>query len=138
MVNESLIGDVASEEIIEMEKANRELTEVRARETSARMAEEARQEALRRKQLEQEREEAEARRKAEEDREQEEAAARNRAIEQAKAEQRAREQAALEAARAEIAEKLSTDDTGTTRKLPAGEDDAERESVIKRFPPVNE
>ncbi|MBL7075965.1 MAG: type II and III secretion system protein [Kiritimatiellae bacterium] len=138
MVDEGVMREATTAHIVEMEKAARELTESRAREKSERMAEEARQEELRRELFEQDRAAAEARREAAEQREREEAEARDRAIDKAKADQRARERAALEAARAEIAEKLNREESGEARKLPTAEDDAERESVIKRFPSVGE
>ncbi len=139
MVDEGVMREATTAHIVEMEKATRELFEARAREKSERMSEEVRREEKRRQSIEQARKESEARRKADEAQAVEEAEARDRAIDEAKTEQRAREQAALEAARAEIAEKLNREeDTGTSLNLPAGEDDAERESVIRRFPAVGQ
>jgi type II secretory pathway component GspD/PulD (secretin) len=138
MMDEEAMREATNTHIVEMEKATRKLTEARAREKSERMAEEARQEELRRQLQEQERVVAEEQRKAAEEQELKEAEERDRAIEKAKMEQREREQAALEAARAEIAEKLNREETGEGEKVPVGTDDSERESVIKRFPAVGE
>ncbi|MBT7069053.1 MAG: hypothetical protein HN919_22345 [Verrucomicrobia bacterium] len=139
MVDEGVMREATTAHIVEMEKASRELTEARAREKSARMAEEAHQEELRRAAQEQQRIEEEARRVEAEKSSVEEAARRNQAIEEAKAAQRVREAAALEAARAEVAAKLATEtETPAPAKLPSAESDPERESVIKRFPPAGQ
>lgn len=121
IMDERAIRDASTEEVVEMEKAARELTETRARDKAERM-----------------REEAEARRAAEEQRAIEETEVRERARQQAEVEQRAREQAALDAARVEGAEKLEREASATPRELPPVETDTDRESVIKRFPPVGQ
>ncbi len=138
MVDERAMRESPLEDVVEMEKAGRELAEVRAREKSQKMAEDARNDALRRQLLEQQRLEAETRRQAEAQQATEAAQARERALATDKAEQLAREQAALQAAREEIAAKLAQDEPGATRELPPVETDAERESVISRFPTVGQ
>ncbi len=139
MVDEVAMREATTTQIVEMEKSTRELTQTRAREKSAQMAEEARQEELRRAALEQQRVAEEALRVEAKKSSSEEAARRDQAIEESKAVQRAREAAALEAARAEVAAKLANDaETSAPAKLPPAESDAERESVIKRFPPAGQ
>ena len=139
MVDEVAMREATTTQIVEMEKSTRELTQTRAREKSAQMAEEARQEELRRAALEQQRVAEEALRVEAKKSSSEEAARSDQAIEDSKAVQRAREAAALEAARAEVAAKLANDaETSAPAKLPPAESDAERESVIKRFPPAGQ
>ncbi|NQU40788.1 MAG: hypothetical protein HQ523_12610 [Lentisphaerae bacterium] len=138
MVDESILSEATAAHIVDMEKATREVTEARAREKSERMVEEARQEELRRQAQDRQRAEDEVKRVERNRLAAEEAARAEAAVAAAKAEQRASERAALDAARAEIAERLSREAAPAPATLAPVENDEGRESVIKRFPPVNQ